>query len=147
MEKSEETPSEREKKIDELVKKVAESTGGSLTKFPSRRASERSLVLSDTTDKRGHLTTSISIDDSGAFYFRGYDTGPIVSTFFGCDYYEWVYTVPAERVPNLVAALEGNTSEDILELVKRKWDEGIKVKDLLKSDAIKADFHNWHGFN
>ncbi len=58
--------------------------------------------------------------------------------------YEWAWRIPAESMPALLAALDGQIGDDPLELVRR-WsltNPGSDPGRLLKSASVPLEFWN-----
>jgi hypothetical protein len=130
----------------EGVRAIAEAAGGTVTRFDSRRSHERVVVLQDETTQGGTKHLSISMDSSGTFRWRGHDSGDDVTQFWGSHIsdYEWVYALPPDHVHKLVAALHGHSDDDVLDLVRSRFEVGIDIPEILKGESVKAEFSNWH---
>jgi hypothetical protein len=132
-----------------LLQEIVAAAGGSLKVFPGQRSDDRIIILSEQTDGARGLTTvvTIAIDSAGAFRWRVVDSGPFVSRTLGgaITAYEWVRTVPTENISTFVSLLGGHSDEDLLELVKRRYDAGVDVEMILKNPAVCAEFASWHG--
>jgi hypothetical protein len=76
----------------------------------------------------------------------GHDTGPGVSDVFGAAItsYEWVYVVPAARVPALARAVGAEPGDDVLGALARYYQQHDgQISPLLRSPQIAAEFDNW----
>ena len=132
--------------IPEALLTVAKAFGGTVTQFDSRRSDERVVVLQDVVTDGSTKSVSISMEPNGTFRWRGHDTGSDVTKFWGVGIsdYEWVYVVPPSRVHKLVAALRGHQDEDVLELVRSRFEEGVDIPAVLNGESVNAEFNNWH---
>jgi len=125
---------------------AVERAGVTVTRFDSRRSDERVVVLQDVATEGGTKSISISMDSSGTFRWRGHDTGEEVAKFWGpgVSDYEWVHAVLPHRVHKLVAALQGQPGDDVLDLVRSRFEEGVDVPIVLRGESVNAEFSNWH---
>ena len=132
--------------IPEDLLAVVTASGGTVTQFESRRGDERVVVLEDVVSDGSTQNVSISMDSSGTFRWRGHDTGDKVTEFWGSGIsdYEWVFAVPPDRVQKLVDALRGRAGEDVLDLVRNRFEEGVDIPQVLRGESVLAEFSNWH---
>ncbi|HEY6379814.1 MAG TPA: hypothetical protein VI316_11615 [Candidatus Dormibacteraeota bacterium] len=132
--------------IPEALLTVASASGGTVSQFDSRQSHERVVVLQDVVTEGSTKNLSISMDPNGAFRWRGHDSGGDVTKFWGAGIsdYEWVYAVPPSRVHKLVAALRGRQDEDVLDLVRHRFEEGVDIPAVLRGEAVGAELSNWH---
>jgi hypothetical protein len=130
----------------EELRAVATAAGATVTRFDSRQPSERIVVLQHIVTEGSTKNISISMDSSGTFRWRGHDIGGEVTKFWGSGIsdYEWVYAVPPGRMHNLVAALRGRPDDDILDLIQRRFANGVDIPAVLKGESVNAEFSNWH---
>jgi hypothetical protein len=132
--------------IPEAVRAAGEAAGGTVTQFDSHRSHERVVVLQTVVAEGGTKNISISMDPSGTFRWRGHDIGEDVTKFWGSSIsdYEWVYAVLPSSVHKLVTALRGHPDDDVLDLVRSRFEEGVDLTEVLKGESVNAEFSNWH---
>jgi hypothetical protein len=132
--------------LPQAVRAATEAAGGTVSQFDSPRGHERVVVLQDIAAEGGTRHVSITMDPDGTFRWRGHDTGDDVSEFWGSSIsdYEWVYAGPPSRVHRLVAALHGHPDDDVLDLVRTRFEEGVDIPEMLKGASVNAEFSNWH---
>ena len=86
---------------------------------PIHRRPNRVVLQADVAaDGRRNLSVEREGDD---VVIRGHDLGPVVTRAFGpgTSEYEWAWRIPAASLPALRAALDGQPSDDPIELVCR----------------------------
>jgi hypothetical protein len=83
------------------------------------------VVLRDSRDEGGSRHLSAAIRPDGSLAIEGQDLGPGVEGVFGagCTEYEWTWTVAADDVPGVAAALGGEPGEDPLAAIARWFGE------------------------
>jgi hypothetical protein len=114
---------------------------------PIHRRPNRVVLQADVAaDGRRNMSVEREGDD---VVIRGHDLGPVVTRAFGAgtSEYEWVWRIPAASMPALLAALDGQSGDDPLEVVCR-WSEAHPGQDpglFLKSASVPLEFSNWVG--
>ena len=106
---------ETRNELDQTMAAIAAQTAATLRAYPRPGRAVRHVVLRDTHDDRDTQFETAQIEDDGTLRVAGHDTGARVSDFFGAAItsYEWVYVVPAGRVPALAQALGAEHGEDV----------------------------------
>ena len=112
----------------------------------SRRIKRVVLQADVAADGRRNMSVEREGDD---VVIRGHDLGPVVTRAWGpgTSEYEWVWRIPAASMPALLAALDGQSGDDPLEVVCR-WSEAHPGQDpgpFLKSASVPLEFSNWVG--
>jgi hypothetical protein len=114
---------------------------------PIHRRPNRVVLQADVAaDGRRNMSVEREGDD---VVIRGHDLGPVVTRAWGpgTSEYEWVWRIPAASMPALLAALDGQSGDDPLEVVCR-WSEAHPGQDpglFLKSASVPLEFSNWVG--
>lgn len=137
----------RAENIENALGNIAQQAGGSLRQYPQPGLALRRVVLRDRKSEEGTQYEDAALEEGGAVRITGRDTGPGVSEFFGPEItsYEWVYVVSPDRVAGLVETLGGSQGDDVLQLLRARYEEtGGTISDLLKSPEVGASFDNWH---
>src|SRR6476619_1018999 len=93
--------------IEQTLTAAAEAVGGTVQPYPRAGRATRRVVLREVRDSGGRQFEEAALENDGTVRIIGEDQGPGVSGFFGSsiDNYEWVYVVPPDRVPILIAKL------------------------------------------
>jgi hypothetical protein len=135
-------------RLDSVLGEVAATqTGGQVRREPAAGREVRRVVLLDHTDGRGQEHEVLVLEDDGTVRVLGHDRGERVSSYFGrgITSYEWMYVLPPERVGNLVAAMGGDTDDDVLDLLAGHYQRTQgRLSDLLRRPEVAAEFSNWH---
>ena len=94
------------------------------------------VVLRDSRDEGGSRYLAASLRPDGSLSIDGQDLGPGVEGIFGAGNteYEWTWTVVADDVPAVAAALGGEPGEDPLAVIVRwfgehRTDPGSRLRD------------------
>jgi hypothetical protein len=106
----------------------------------------RCVLLRDTRNSRGTQFEAAQIGQDGTLHVIGHDQGSGVTDFFGTGIssYEWIYTVPSDRVASLTALAGGQAGDDPLDTLAACYREsGGHIDDLLADPRVAADFSNW----
>ena len=87
------------------------------------------------------LVVNARLTDDGALEFAGHD---LRSSPMGDEYEYWV-TVPAKHIPTVIAALDGQPGDDVLDLVARRAESIIRQGEQtwVKSLGIEPGFYSW----
>ena len=87
------------------------------------------------------LVVNARLTDDGALVFAGHD---LSGSPFGDEYEYWV-TVPAKDIPTVIAALDGQPGDDVLDLVARRAESIIRQGEQtwVKSLGIEPGFYSW----
>src|SRR5258705_2495027 len=104
------------------------------------------IVLHAIDDDRGKSSESAELGADGTLRVTGWALGPLVSELFGegIDSYDWVYSVSADRVPDLVNALGGVSGDDVLNLLAAHYEQVHgQIYHLLTGPMVGATFSNW----
>jgi hypothetical protein len=85
------------------------------------------------------LVVRIRLTDDGELVFAGHD---LRSAPFGDEYEYWI-TVPAKDIPTIIAALDGQPGDDVLELVAREAASIVRQGERawVKSLGIEPGFY------
>ena len=114
---------------------------------PLGRRPNRVVLQADVAaDGRRNMSVEREGDD---VVIRGHDLGPVVTRALGpgTSEYEWAWRIRAASLPALLAALDGQSGDDPLELVCR-WSEAHPGQDpgsVLKRADVPLEFSNWVG--
>ena len=114
---------------------------------PIHRRPNRVVLQADVAaDGRRNMSVEREGDD---VVIRGHDLGPVVTRALGpgTSEYEWAWRIRAASLPALLAALDGQSGDDPLELVCR-WSEAHPGQDpgsVLKRADVPLEFSNWVG--
>jgi len=114
---------------------------------PIHRRPNRVVLQADVAaDGRRNMSVEREGDD---VVIRGHDLGPVVTRALGpgTSEYEWAERIRAASLPALLAALDGQSGDDPLELVCR-WSEAHPGQDpgsVLKRADVPLEFSNWVG--
>jgi hypothetical protein len=97
-------------------------------------------------DGRRNLSVEREGDD---VVIRGHDLGPVVTRAWGSgtSEYEWAWRIPAASLPALLAALDGQSGDDPVEVIRR-WSVAHPGQDpgtVLKQADVPLEFSNWVG--
>jgi hypothetical protein len=133
--------------IEQTLTTAAEAVGGTVLPYPRAGTTTRRVVLRDVRDSDGSQFEEAVLEDDGTVRVTGEDEGAGVSGFFGSSIasYDWVYVVPPERVPLLVAELGGAPDSDVLDLLAKFYVQaaGGQFGQLLRASPVSAEFDNW----
>jgi hypothetical protein len=133
--------------VDVAMEAIAAAIGATLHRYPRPGQAVRQVVLRDHHDDGGSQVEAAALEADGTLRIFGHDQGPRVSSFVGSAVtsYEWVYVIPAARVPSLTMALGGDEGGDVLALLAAYYDQhGRQLGDVLKRPEVGAEFSNWH---
>jgi hypothetical protein len=102
------------------------------------------VTLRQTSDSLGSRYLGACLTPTGDLRVDGQDLGDGVEEFFGPGLreYEWVYTVQAQHLPLLVAALGGRPGDDVLDLLVRTCSgpDAVRLRTLLgQGGPVPAD--------
>jgi hypothetical protein len=115
---------------------------------PSEPPAVLRLVLCDQRDDRGSRYEEARVRTDGGVTIIGEDSGSGVEDFFGSgiEDYEWTYDVDRGHLPQLIAALGGERSDDVLALIGDYYASqgGAALGQLLGSAPVNAAFHSYH---
>jgi hypothetical protein len=109
----------------------------------SHGGAERVVVL--RAERRGpdsfHLWAYL--DQDGRLHVEGQDLGPVTASVSADGEHEYFRTFAAEVVPRLVALLDGEPGEPILDLLARRWtgERSWELEHRLRESGIPAQFH------
>lgn len=106
------------------------------------------VVLRDVRDERGTRHLAARRREDGGIVIEGHDLGRGVDVLGpGLSEYEWVWTIAPDAVPAAVAALGGQASDDLLQLL-RTWSidhGGIDPGSHLKDSGVPVGFWSHAG--
>jgi hypothetical protein len=101
------------------------------------------MTLRGSNDDRGSRSLVAELRE-GDLVLDGRDTGRAVEEFFGegSTEYAWTLTVAGESVPAAIEALGGNQKVDVLEFLKRWYDDGTDeaLRSALESAGVPVEF-------
>ncbi len=132
--------------LHQTLTQIARDTGATLHPYPRPGPAVRRVQLRDTRDARGTQLEAAQIEPDGTLRIVGHDQGPGVTEFFGTGItsYEWIYTVPPDRVASLTALAGGQPGDDPLETLAAYYHQSRgHISDLLANPQVAADFSNW----
>ena len=86
----------------------------------SASAPRRTVILRAEQAGTGQRHLSAYVDERG-LHIDGQDLGPGTSIVSDDGEYEWFETIAPNDVPRVVALLDGQPGEDILDLLERSW--------------------------
>jgi hypothetical protein len=139
-------PSDWPDQLHQTLTQIARDTGATLHSYPRPGPAVRRVLLRDTRDSRGTQFEAAHIEPDGTLRIIGHDQGPGVTEFFGTGItsYEWIYTVPPDRVASLTALAGGQPGDDPLDTLAAYYHpSGGHISDLLADPQVAADFSNW----
>jgi hypothetical protein len=99
------------------------------SKPTSTSPSPRTVILRDETYGPDHRHLSAYVDELG-LHIDGQDLGPATSTVSDDGEYEWFTTYAPADGPRVVALLDGQPGEDILDLLQRDWTQTLRSYEL-----------------
>lgn len=132
--------------IEEALRQVAESVGGTLHRYPTPRNPVRRRTLRHVASGENSQFEEAVLDADGSVYVIGHDRGPQVTEVFGGDIesYEWVYVISPEHVSDLVRVAGAPAGEDVLEAVARLYERvGGRLFHPLTDPPVSAVFDSW----
>jgi hypothetical protein len=133
--------------IERTLAAAAEAAGGTVQPYPRAGRATRRVVLRDVHGSGGSQFEEAVLEDDGTVRVTGVDEGPGVSGFFGASIsnYDWVYVVPPDRVPVLIAQLGGKADSDVLDLIAEFFAKAgsSQLGELLRASPVSARFDNW----
>ena len=94
------------------------------------------VTLRDVQDAGGTRQLWATLEPSGAVKIEGVDRGPGVSEVLGVSEYEWAWTIPAQEIPALVAAM--GAGDDVLEAlgICFRDERAAGLKQFLETEGI-----------
>ncbi|MCB0058349.1 MAG: hypothetical protein KDE45_15035 [Caldilineaceae bacterium] len=99
------------------------------------------VTLRDMHDEGGHRSLAASLAEDGTLTITGQDLGDGVEQFFGPGNreYEWVWTIRAQHVPQLAAAL--GAGDDLLAALAARFSDerAAGLQPFLDEQAIPYD--------
>lgn len=97
------------------------------------------VVLRDINDPGGSRVLEASLNSNRDVVIKGRDYGAGVDQVFAVREYEWVWTIPASRVPALLHAL-GATDDVLLALSRRfSGEDAADLASFLEVNGIEVD--------
>ena len=104
----------------------------------------RTVTLQKERTKDDSRSLRARLSTSGDLSIEGHDIGSGVELFWGRGHteYEWVITLRAAHVPTLVAALGGESGNDVLKLLSQRYSENpdCASQTFLKEHGIPIEF-------
>lgn len=103
-------------------------------------ASMRKVTLRSERDGRDCRNLWAYLDEEGRLHIDGQDLGLGTSMVSDDGEYEWFTTYEAKDVPRVVAALDGQPGEDVLDVLER-WKEGSSydLESRLRESGIPSE--------
>lgn len=101
------------------------------------------VVLRSTSDASGTRFLEARLDADGTLRIEGQDLGPGVSAVFGAGLteYEWWWRLPADAVPDAVAALGGAPGDEPLAVLRAWFDaNGVDPGSALRDAGLPVAF-------
>jgi hypothetical protein len=85
------------------------------------------------------------LDEHGCLHIDGQDLGPVTAPVSDDGEYEYFKVVAAADVPRVVALLDGNPGEDVLDLLERSWtgERSWELERRLRESDIPVRLHVW----
>ncbi len=81
----------------------------------------RTIVLQNMRDERGQRYLTAYVDAEGDLRIDGHDMGSGTAMVSGDGEYEWWSVYSADDLPAIVALLDGNPSDNVLDLLESRW--------------------------
>lgn len=104
----------------------------------------REVTLRSKRDREGTRALWAYLDKNGNLCVDGQDLGAGVSGVFsaGIAEYEGSHMIEKNDIPRLVKALHGNPGDDILDILKKRFDKEPRfdISDFCKKRRITVDF-------
>jgi len=87
------------------------------------------------------------VDEHGRLHIDGQDLGPATAIVSSDGEYEWYKTIAAEDVPRVVALLDGQPGDDVLDVLERDWTgaESYELERRLRESDIHVELFVWSG--
>lgn len=104
----------------------------------------REVVLRDERAGRNSRRLWAYVDEHG-LHIDGQDLGPGTAAVSGDGEYEWFKTFAPENVPPVVALLDGQTGEDVLDMLERWAGRSYELEALLRDSGIPHELFTHSG--
>jgi len=131
----------------QTLTQLARDTGATTYGHPRPRRAVQRLVLRDARGERGTQFEVAQIEEDGTLRVIGHDEGPGVTEFFGAGTtsYEWIYTVPPDRVDDLATLAGRRPGQDALYALAAYYQRTDgQLSELFDHPQVAAEFSNWH---
>lgn len=101
----------------------------------------RKVMLRNERKGRDRRYLWAYVDDDGRLHIDGQDLGPGTAMVSDDGEYEWFRTYGAKDVPRIVALLDGQPGEDVLDVLKRWVGRSYDLEERLKESGIPGELH------
>ncbi len=81
----------------------------------------RTIVLRNTRDEWGQRHLIAYVDAEGVPHIDGHDMGLGTTMVSGDGEYEWWSVYSVDDIPAIVALLDGNANDNVLDLLESRW--------------------------
>lgn len=104
--------------------------------FAKKKKALTFVELRNTSDDDGTRNLHATLDAAGNITLEGRDYGDGVERVLGCREYEWVWTIAADDVPKLLAAL--GAQDDVLAALQQRFsgNEAGGIAAFLETNGI-----------
>jgi len=103
------------------------------------------VVLRDEQSNFNRRHLSAHLDAEGNLHISGHDLGPATSQMSGDDEYEWFTVYAAAELPAIVALLDGEPGEHILDLLASRWtgERAGELERRLRESGLPVKRSTW----
>ena len=84
------------------------------------------------------------VDGDGNLHIDGQDLGPATGSVSSDGEYEWFKTIRAADIPNLVIALDGNLTENVLDILESRYtgDGSYELEKRIRDSGVAVEVHS-----
>src|SRR5262245_27832019 len=108
------------------------------------RTMTRKITLRREVNGRDVRNLWAYLDEQGRLHIDGQDLGPGTAIASEDGEYEWYRTYEAAEVPRIIALLDGQPGDDLLDLVERyAGDRSYELEQLLRESGIPSQLQVW----
>ncbi len=105
------------------------------------------MTLREERDGDDYRHLAAYVDAEGRLHVDGQDLGPATAIVSDDGEYEWYKTIAAGDVPRVVALLDGQPGDDVLDLLARNWTgaRSYELERRLRESDIPVELFVWSG--
>lgn len=107
----------------------------------------RDVVLRDELTAGGRRVLTAHVDERGNLHIDGQDLGPGTAMVSSDGEYEWFQVIAAVDIPAVVALLDGQAGDDVLDLMATGWvgARSYELERRLRESTIPIERSIWSG--
>lgn len=107
----------------------------------------RRVVLRDEEVGEDRRVLTAHVDDDGDLHIDGHDLGPGTAAVSSDGEYEWSQAIAAVDLAAVVALLDGQTGDDVLDLLATRWTgaRSYELERRLRESVIPIERWSWSG--